>query len=202
MKFADLIKALQMGMNDQGEKLAVDGDPGPKTREALEKFNVIMMVSTPKEQPKPVTESRLAPALKLIKEFEGCHLKAYKDPIGIPTIGWGSIRHPDGRKVQMGDVLTQAQADEYLMHEVSKFAGHVDALVTRQIPNNAFCALVSFAYNVGEGNLGKSTLLKKLNGGSSLEVVAAEFAKWNKAAGKVLAGLTRRRAAERKLFLS
>lgn len=144
----------------------------------------------------------LGPALTLIKEFEGCYLQAYKDPVGIPTIGWGTIRYPDGQKVQMGDRCTQEQADAFLMHHVLKFVDQVQSLVKRKISNNAFCALVSFTYNLGAGNLGKSTLLKKLNAGASIAEVAAEFPKWNKAGGKVLKGLVRRRDAEMKLFMA
>lgn len=144
----------------------------------------------------------LGPAIAMIKEFEGCYLQAYRDPVGIPTIGWGTIRYPDGQKVQMGDKCTVEQAERFLMHEVIGFVEDVQRLVKRKISNNAFCALVSFTYNLGAGNLSKSTLLKKLNSGASMDEVAAEFPRWNKAGGKVLKGLVRRREAERKLFLA
>lgn len=149
----------------------------------------------------------LKPAYDLIKEFEGLHKKvgdkihAYLDPIGIPTIGWGSIRHPDGRKVAMGDVITLEQAQKYLEHEVSSFVTAVEQACKVPVNDNQFCALVSFSYNVGAGALRSSTLLKRLNAGEYL-AAAEEFAKWNKAGGKVLAGLTRRRKAEKDLFLS
>lgn len=144
----------------------------------------------------------LRPALAMIKEFEGLYLKAYKDPVGIPTIGWGTIKYPDGRKVQMGDQISVEQAEDYLLHEVMGFVRSVTQLVKRDISNNAFCALVSFCYNLGAGALGKSTLLKKLNAGSPMDEVAAEFGKWINAGGKPLKGLIRRRAAEKALFLS
>lgn len=158
--------------------------------------------------PKPVDESigtvgiDLKPALAMIKEFEGLYLKAYLDPVGIPTIGWGTIKYPDGRKVKMGEQISVEQAEDYLIHEVMGFVKSVTALVKRDISNNAFCALVSFCYNLGAGSLGKSTLLKKLNAGAPMPEVAAEFGKWINAGGKPLKGLIRRREAERKLFLS
>lgn len=157
----------------------------------------------PKYQSAPLPKDNdLEPALDMIKEFEGLYLNAYLDPVGIPTIGWGTIRYPNGQKVQMGDKITKEQASEYLMHEVQGFVTSVKKLVKVPISNNAFCALVSFCYNLGAGALGGSTLLKKLNGGESMESVAGEFGKWVYAGGQVLPGLVRRREAERKLFLS
>jgi len=145
--------------------------------------------------------NHLKPAIDMIKEFEGCYLHAYMDPVSIPTIGWGTIRYPDGRQVKMGDKITLEQAEEYLMHEVQGFVNSVKRLVQVPISNNAFCALVSFCYNLGAGALAGSTLLRKLNGGESMESVAAEFGKWINAGGRPLKGLIRRREAERSLFL-
>jgi lysozyme len=151
----------------------------------------------------------LNPAYEIIKKFEGLYLKAYKDPVGIPTIGWGCIRYPTGKPVQMGDVITKEQAQSYLEHEVMGFVKSVESLIKVECNDNQFCALVSFAYNVGadidaddkaEG-LGDSTLLKKLNAKEYLGA-ADEFLKWNKAGGQVLKGLTRRRTDERELFLT
>lgn len=141
----------------------------------------------------------LKKAYDLIKEFEGLYLKAYLDPVGIPTIGWGTIRYPDGSKVRVGDVITLTQAQDYLEHEVSGFVNSVEQLVKVSLNDNQLCALVSFCYNLGAGNFGSSTLLKKLNAGDYVGA-SAEFPRWNKAGGKVLAGLTRRRNAERALF--
>lgn len=156
------------------------------------------------EYPTPVTGTvhELKPGLDLIKEFEGLYFNAYKDPVGIPTIGWGTIKYPDGRAVKMGDSITRAQAEEYLMHEVQGFVEAVDRLVKVPISNNSFCALVSFCYNLGAGALGKSTLLKRLNAGESKTAVATEFGKWVNAGGKPLAGLVRRRKAEAALFIA
>jgi lysozyme len=153
--------------------------------------------------------SELKNAVDLIKEFEGLYLKAYLDPVGIPTIGWGTIRYPDDSPVKIGDVISKERADTLLEYEVTKFINWVDQLVKVPVNPNQFGALVSFAYNVGadidtdviaEG-LGDSTLLKKLNAGD-YNGASLEFAKWNKAGGKVLKGLVRRREAERKLFVT
>lgn len=188
-------------MNKHGEKLAIDGDPGPWTQSALEKFDVGVVV-TPHPPDLSLGARNLGPALDIIKEFEGLYLKAYLDPVGIPTIGWGTIRYPDKSKVKMGDEITKDQASEYLAFEVSGFVASVNQLVQREISNNSFCALVSFCYNLGAGALRKSTLLKKLNGGDDLEIVGLEFGKFVNAGGKPLKGLVRRREAERKLFLA
>ena len=143
--------------------------------------------------------------IDLIKSFEGLELKAYVDPAtgGEPiTIGYGTTRYPDGRKVKLGDVCTEAQATEYLIADVGKFAAKVKQLITATVNENQFGAITSFAYNVGTGNLSASTLRKKVNKNPADKTIAAEFLKWNKAAGKVMRGLTRRREAESKLYFS
>jgi lysozyme len=132
----------------------------------------------------------------LIKKFEGLSLKAYLCPAKVWTIGYG---HTKG--VKAGDTITQAQADKMLADEVSAFAFSVFPLIKVPVNQNQFDALVSFAYNVGTGALGKSTLLRRLNE-KQYSVAADEFLKWNKAGGVVLKGLVRRREAERLLFLS
>jgi lysozyme len=137
--------------------------------------------------------------LDLIKHFEGLRLEAYPDPAtgGEPvTIGYG---HTGG--VKMGDKIDQAKADEYLKQDCEKFEKHVSEMVTVEINDNQFAALVSFAYNVGPANLKSSTLLKLLNSKASNEDVGAQFLRWNKAQGKEMPGLTKRRNAEKELFL-
>jgi lysozyme len=138
----------------------------------------------------------LAPALSLIKKFEGCVLHAYQDSVGVWTIGWG---HTAG--VHKGQVITQAEADALLFQEVVRCHEQVKTLVHVPCSNNEFCALTSFAYNLGIGALKKSSLLRRLNAGEIKEEVSFEFLKWDHANGKVLLGLTRRRKAERALFL-
>jgi GH24 family phage-related lysozyme (muramidase) len=128
--------------------------------------------------------------LNLIKQFEGCRLTAYKDSSGIPTIGYG---HTKG--VKLGQKITQAQADEYLRQDVAS----AEKAVSKYKYNyniNQFSALVSFTYNCGPGNLKLITS----NGTRTLDQISARLPNYNKAGGHVLAGLIRRRAAEKKLF--
>lgn len=137
----------------------------------------------------------------LIKSFEGLRLKPYLDSANIATIGIGTIRYPNGTAVTMNDPeITEEQAEEYLQHELEQKRAGVEKLVKISINDNQFGALVSFAYNVGLGALGSSTLLKLLNAGN-VSGAAEEFLRWDKAGGKKLAGLARRRQAERSLFL-
>ena len=139
--------------------------------------------------------------LKLITSFEGCILKPYKDSAGVPTIGIGTILYPNGHAVTMNDPeITDDQAKQFLQWEVDQKTASVNKLVVVPINQNQFDALVCFSYNVGVGALGKSTLLKLLNAGNT-SGAAEEFLKWDKAGGQVIAGLTRRRQAERSLFL-
>lgn len=138
--------------------------------------------------------------IDLIKSFEGCYLNAYKCPAGVWTIGWGTTEPIDGVKPHEGMVITQKQADELLIKNLRGYENAVNEYVTYSINQNQFDALVSFAYNCGNGALKTSTLLKKLNAGD-VHGAANEFLRWNKANGKVLNGLTRRRETERKLFL-
>ena len=134
--------------------------------------------------------------LNLIKDFEGCRLKAYLCPAGVWTIGYG---HTQGVKPDM--VINQLQAERFLIQDLKRFEDAVTSLVKVPITPNQFSALVSFAYNVGTGALYDSTLLRKLNK-KDYKGAANEFLRWNKAGGKVLPGLTRRRLAEKDLFES
>ena len=131
--------------------------------------------------------------LNLIMQFEGCRLRAYQCSAGVWTIGYG---HTAG--VRQGQTITQVQAEEYLKQDCRKFENYVNnkayVPVTAQLNQNQFDALVSFAFNCGQGNL------KTLCAGRSTAQIAAALPKYNKAAGKVLSGLVRRRAAEQKLF--
>jgi GH24 family phage-related lysozyme (muramidase) len=146
--------------------------------------------------------------IALIQQFEGCAKKqadgsfaAYPDPGtgGDPwTIGWGTT----GADVAQGAVWTQAQCDDRLTADLTSFAAKVSAVLGgAQTSQHQFDALVSFAYNVGVGNLSSSTLLK-LHKAGDFAGAAQQFGRWNKAAGKVLAGLTKRRAAEAALYAS
>lgn len=134
--------------------------------------------------------------LALIREFEGLRLTAYQDAVGVWTIGYGTTRG-----VEKGQRITEAQAEELLREDVARFEPEVLRLVKVPLSQPQFDALVSFTYNLGSKNLGSSTLLRVLNAGD-YKGAAGQFERWNKAGGKVLAGLTRRRSAERKLFES
>lgn len=136
----------------------------------------------------------------LIKQFEGCKLKAYKCPAGLWTISWGLTFYPDGTKVKEGDVITQQQAEDYFNAIVDDFAKGVDVLIKSNVSENNFSALVSFAFNVGMGNFRRSTLLRKVNANPKDPSIKAEFQKWTRANNVVLKGLVRRREAEAKLY--
>jgi len=135
--------------------------------------------------------------IDLIKSFEGLELKAYKDSVGVLTIGYGST----GNHVFAGQSITEAQAEDLLKSDLLRFEKGVSAVVTVPLTQNQFDALISFSFNLGLGNLKSSTLLKKLNA-KDYTGAANEFTRWNKAGGKVLSGLTRRREAEKNLFNS
>ncbi|HHT1700962.1 TPA: lysozyme [Citrobacter freundii] len=141
--------------------------------------------------------------IRLIKQFEGCRLTAYPDPGtgGDPwTIGYGWTHPIDGKPVKPGMTIDQETADRLLKTGLVSYENDVLKLVIVKLTKGQFDALVSFAYNVGSRALSTSTLLKKLNAGD-IKGAADEFLRWNKAGGKVLNGLTRRREAERALFL-
>jgi len=131
-----------------------------------------------------------------IKKFEGCVLKAYKDAVGVLTIGYGST----GSHVTEGLAIDTNKAEELLVRDLARFEKAVNTLVTVPITQGQFDALVSFAFNLGIGSLKTSTLLKKLNKKEYKEA-SEEFLRWNKAGGKVLRGLTARRIAERAMFI-
>lgn len=134
--------------------------------------------------------------LSLIKQFEGCELHAYKCPAGVLTIGYGHT----GPDVTPGQVITAHRAEELLQLDLAKFEKAVAAALKVTVTPNQFAALVALAYNIGGAAIAKSTLIRRLNAGKTQEA-ADQFLVWTKAGGKVLAGLTRRREAERALFL-
>jgi lysozyme len=140
--------------------------------------------------------------IDLIKSFEGLFLKPYLDSVQVPTIGYGTIMYEDGTKVTMQDpAITEERAIELLTWEVNEKCAGVEKMLSIEINDNEFGALVSFAYNLGLGSLHGSTLLKLLNADQDRQSVGDQFLRWNKAGGIELAGLTRRRQAERALFL-
>jgi lysozyme len=139
----------------------------------------------------------------LITKFEGLRLKPYLCSAKIPTIGYGNTYYPDGKRVTLLDKdITKQQAFDMFKEVANRFAKRVDTLVTSNINQNQFNALVSFAYNVGTGNFASSTLLKKVNRNPDDLTIKDEFLRWNKAGGKVFNGLTNRRNEEAILYFS
>ncbi|EOZ7504982.1 lysozyme [Enterobacter hormaechei] len=139
--------------------------------------------------------------IALIKEFEGCKLTAYQDSVGVWTIGYGWTQPVDGKPIPAGMTIKQETAERLLKTGLISYESDVSRLVKVGLTQGQFDALVSFTYNLGARSLSTSTLLRKLNAGDYAGA-ADEFLRWNKAGGKVLSGLTRRREAERALFLS
>lgn len=143
--------------------------------------------------------------LTLIAQFEGFRPKPYLDAVGVPTIGYGNTYYLDGRKVKMTDKpISRDEALQLKLDIINKdFAPAVrKALADSKVPitQNMFDACVSLAYNIGVSAFAKSSVVRYLNAGNKQKAGDA-FLLWNKAKGKVLAGLDRRRRAERKIFL-
>ncbi len=138
--------------------------------------------------------------LGLIKRFEDCELKVYLCPAGVKTAGYGATGHGVA-EMELGALITQEQADRWLAEDVKVFEDAVNDLTRVPLNQNEFDALVSFVYNVGKGAFERSTLLKLLNAGDR-KGAAREFLKWTRAGGRRLAGLVKRRRAERDLFLT
>lgn len=143
----------------------------------------------------------------LVRSFEGClHptdvtktlFRPYVCPAGVLTVGWGHT-NVNGRKFTSRDVWTKGECDAEFRADMRVFEAAVKRRVKVELTQNQFDALVSFTYNCGESNLARSTLLRRVNAGQ-FDQAADEFAKWNRGGGRVLAGLTRRRAAEAALF--
>jgi lysozyme len=140
--------------------------------------------------------------IPIIRKFEGLKLRAYLCPSSIWTIGYGNTFYENGSKVQEGDKITLDRADRLLFFVVQKFEAEIKKLVKSEINENMLGALTSFAFNVGAGNLAKSTLLKKVNANPNDLTIRDEFNRWTKASGKVLNGLVTRRKAEADLYFS
>jgi lysozyme len=132
----------------------------------------------------------------VIRHYEGCSLKAYQDIVGVWTIGYG-----DTENVNPGMVITQQEAEERLTRRLRReFEPGVRAVVNEPIQQGQFDAMVSLAYNIGVSAFANSTLVKLFNAGD-VQLAADQFPRWDKAGGKSVKGLRRRRAAERALFL-
>jgi lysozyme len=140
--------------------------------------------------------------IQLIKDFEGLRLNAYKCSAGVATIGYGSTFYPDKSNVKMGDVLRDKEEAEVLLVNTLKDYDIYVSKYTKSVKltQYQFDALVCFAFNVGLGNLSKSTLLKKILANPNDETIPSEFAKWNRGGGVVLQGLLKRRKKEGELY--
>jgi len=132
--------------------------------------------------------------VSLLKKFEGCKLRTYLDAVDVPTIAYGRTKD-----VKIGDICTQQQAEDWLEEELVEYEGYVEKAVTVPLEQNQFDALVSWTYNLGPSNLTRSSMLRVLNA-SDYDNVPEQIMRWNKAGGRVLAGLVRRREAEAEMF--
>jgi lysozyme len=140
---------------------------------------------------------------KLLMEFEGLSLVPYKCQAGISTIGYGATFYPSGKKVTMQDApISLATAKWMLKETADKFAVDVDKMIKANLNQNQFNAIVSIAYNIGLAGLAKSSLLKKVNANPSDPTIRNSFLIWNKAGGRVLDGLTKRRTKEANLYFA
>lgn len=137
---------------------------------------------------------------KLIRSFEGFSAKAYKDTGGVWTIGFGTIKYPNGKAVAAGDTCTQAQAEEWMKNDCKWVDACLDKVVKVKISQNQFDALASFVYNVGETAFVKSTMLTLINQ-NALNSAADQFERWIFDNGKQIQGLVNRRSKEKALFL-
>jgi lysozyme len=139
----------------------------------------------------------------LITKFEGFSATPYLCSANVPTIGYGSTFYIDGFKVTIKDsAISESQALDMFKIIADKFAINVTKLLKKTVTQNQFNSLVSFAYNCGITNFTKSTLLKKVNINPNDLTIRQEFLKWNKAKGKIITGLTRRRNEEANIYFS
>lgn len=138
----------------------------------------------------------------LVKQFEGLELASYLDPVGVLTIGYGyTNRAGYGPGVKSGDVWTEDQAEQMLIEGLEKFGQRIIPMFKRKPTSNQYGAMLSLAYNIGTGEFSKSTCLRRFNSGD-FEGAAEALTWFNKAGGRKLRGLVRRREAERALFLT
>ncbi len=139
--------------------------------------------------------------INLIKSFEGFRSKPYLCSANVPTVGYGSTYYPNGKKVTLNDQpITEEYAVQLLSTMLDTYEKAVDSYCRDDINQDQFDALVSFVYNLGNGSLKSSTLLKKLNVNPNDPTIRDEFMKWVNGGGKKLPGLVRRREAEANLY--
>ena len=142
-----------------------------------------------------MTEMKISEeGILLIKNYEGCELKAYQDSVGVWTIGYGHIKD-----VKEGDQINQDEAEHLLKEEMPEYEGYIADMVKVPLKQNQFDALCSWVFNLGPKNLSESTLLRVLNE-QKYDEVPEQIKRWNKAGGVILGGLVKRREAEANLF--
>ncbi|MEL6491394.1 MAG: lysozyme [Cyanobacteria bacterium J06634_6] len=181
--------------SDAPRGMTVSTGGGPEPRPKAELVKEAAGGSTTTTAPSTGPRRTNANGLLLIKSFEGLRLRAYRDAVGIWTIGYGTTRG-----VKPGMVISTDEAVKFLQEDLARFEKSINSAVKVPINDNQFSALASFTYNVGPGAFRSSTLLRLLNQGN-IRGAADQFPRWDKAGGRALAGLTRRRNAERLLFL-
>ena len=140
--------------------------------------------------------------IDLIKWWEGFRSQAYKDSVGLPTIGYGTLIDTIDEQYLLTATITMEVAERLLKLELVDIEWRMNRLIQQPINQNQFDSLASFCYNLGTGNLKRSTLLKKININPSDPTIRAEFAKWHNAGGVELKGLVRRRQAEADLYFT
>jgi lysozyme len=146
--------------------------------------------------------SKLVPSLlDLIKYYEGLYLEPYRDPVGLWTVGWGHLISLD-KTLPKPPTITCERAEQLLASDLAQTATLVHGALKRDVEPFLFSALVDFTFNLGIGNLRASTLLRKVNRGEQDESLIREFRKWDKAGGRVMNGLVKRRAGEVQLLLT
>lgn len=140
--------------------------------------------------------------LDLIRAFEGFRADPYLDAVGVPTIGYGSTYYPDGQRVRLTDPpISEPEARRLMQATLAEFEDGIADALQVEVTQSQFDALICWAFNIGVSAAQNSTLMKKLNSGDYFGA-ADQFLRWNKAGGVTLRGLTRRREAERELFLT
>ena len=140
--------------------------------------------------------------IEMVKSFEGLALRPYLCPANVWTVGYGATRSSTGGPIDLDmEPISEAEAEALLIRDLESSEGLVRRLIKTALTENQYSALTSFTFNVGAGALQRSTLRMKLNRGE-FQGAADEFPKWRIAGGRILAGLVRRRAVERALFLA
>lgn len=173
----------------------------PPAPSSLDAFRQPAAPSPASTSPASGTDRINDDGLTVIKRCEGLELSAYQDSVGVWTIGYGHTSAAGDPQVYAGQRITEAEAEAILRKDLRYFEDGVRDVVKVPINSDQFSALVSFAFNLGVGALGGSTLLRKLNAGD-YQGAADELPRWVKAGGQTLPGLVKRRNAERALFLS